>query len=59
VPDVALAACLVLVVALVLTSVMAFARSHRNEDPLGSLIGFVALLLAGVPAVAYGASTSF
>jgi hypothetical protein len=59
VPDVALAACLVLVVGLVVTSVIAFARSHRNDDPLGSLIGLSALVIAGVPAAAYGAMTAF
>jgi hypothetical protein len=59
VPDVALAACLLLVVALVITSVIALVWSHRNDDPLGSLIGLGAVAIAGVPAAAYGAMTAF
>jgi hypothetical protein len=59
VPDVVLAACLFLVVALVVTSAIAFVWSHRKNDPLGSLIGLGAVVVAGVPAAAYGAMTAF
>jgi len=58
VPDVVLAACLLLVVALVVTSVIAFVWSHRQNDRLGSLIGLGAVVAAGVPAAAYGAMTT-
>ena len=58
-PDFALAACLLLVVALVLTSAIAFVWSHRNGDPMGSLIGLGALVIAGIPAAAYGAMAAF
>jgi hypothetical protein len=54
-PDVALAACLVLVVTLVVTAVVAFWWSHRKDDPMGSLVGLGALVVAGGPAAAYGA----
>lgn len=54
-PELVLATCLLLVA----TSVVAFVRSHRKGSPMGSLIGFGALVMAGIPAVAYGATTSF
>ena len=58
-PDVALVACLFLVVALVLTSAVAFVWSHRTGDPMGSLIGLGSLVIAGMPAAAYGAMAAF
>ena len=58
-PDVALAACLVLVVALVGTSVAGFVWSHRKDDPMGSLVGLGAIVVAGMPAAAYGAMSAF
>jgi hypothetical protein len=58
-PDVVLGTCLLLVAALVAISVVAFVRSHRKEDPMGSLIGLGALVIAGIPAAAYGAMTGF
>ena len=58
-PEFALAACLVLVVALVGTSAIAFVWSHRKEDPMGSLIGLGSLVAAGIPAAAYGAMAAF
>jgi len=58
-PDPALTACLVLVVALVGTSVAAFLQSHGKDDPMRSLVGLGAMVVAAVPAVAYGAMTSF
>jgi hypothetical protein len=54
-PELLLATCLLLVA----TSVVAFVRSHRKGSPMGSLIGFGALVMAGIPPVAYGATTSF
>jgi hypothetical protein len=54
-PDLGLATCLFLVVALVVTSGVAFVRSHGKDDPVGSLVGLGALVIAGVPAAAYGA----
>ena len=54
-PELVLATCLILVV----TSVVAFVRSHRKGSPMGSLIGLAALVIAGIPAAAYGAMTSF
>jgi len=54
-PDVALATCLFLVVALVVTAVVGFVWSHRKDDQMGSLIGLGALVVAGMPAIAYGA----
>jgi hypothetical protein len=54
-PDLVLASCLFLVVALVVTSVIAFVWSHRKNAPMGSLVGLGALVIAGVPAAAYGA----
>lgn len=56
-PDVALAVCLLLVGTLVAASVAAFVWSHRKDDPMGSLIGLGALVIAGLPAAAYGAMT--
>jgi len=58
-PDLALATCLLLVVALVATAVVGFLWSHRKNDPMGSLIGLCALVVAGLPAAAYGAMTAF
>lgn len=58
-PDPALTACLILVVALVATSAAAFLQSHRKDDAMGSLVGLGAMTVAAVPAVAYGAMTSF
>lgn len=58
-PDLALTACLILASALVAASVAAFLRSHRKDDPTGSLVGLGAMVLAAVPAVAYGAMSSF
>lgn len=54
-PELVLATCLLLVA----TSVVAFMRSHRKGHPIGALIGLGALVLAGIPAAAYGAMTSF
>jgi hypothetical protein len=51
--------CLVLVGSLVLVSVIAFVRSHRRRDPLGALVGLLAMLSAGIPAAAYGAMSAF
>jgi len=59
VPDAALVTCLVLVVALMGIAAAAFVRSHRTKDPMGSLVGLGALVVSAVPAVAYGAMTSF
>ena len=56
-PDLALTACLILVVALVGTAVAAFVRSHRKDDSMGSLVGMGAMVVAGMPAAAYGAMT--
>lgn len=58
-PDVASAACVFLVVALVGAAVTGYVWSHRNNDPMGSLMGLGALLLAGMPAAAYGAMSAF
>ncbi len=58
-PDLAAATCLLLVVALVVTSVAAFVRSHGKDDPMGSLVGLGALVVAGIPAAAYGAMAGF
>jgi len=58
-PDVAPATCLILVVALVVTAVVGFVWSHRKDDPMGSLIGLGALVVAGIPAAAYGAMSAF
>jgi hypothetical protein len=55
VPDLVLTTCLSLVAALVVTSAVAFVRSHRKDDTVGSLVGLGALVVAGVPAAAYGA----
>ena len=52
-----LATCLFLVVALVITSVVLFVRSHREHDSVGGLIGMTAMIFAGFPAAAYGAMT--
>lgn len=49
-PDPALPACLILVAAPVGTSVAAFLQSHRKDDPMGSLVGLGAMVIAGVPA---------
>jgi anti-sigma B factor antagonist len=49
---------IVLVVALVMTSVIAFVWSHRNDDPMRSLIGLGAVVIAGVPAAPYWAMTA-
>jgi len=57
--DVAVVTCLFLVVALVVTSVAAFVRSHRKDDQMGSLVGLGALIFAGIPAATYGAITGF
>jgi hypothetical protein len=57
-PDVALATCLFLIMALVVTAVGGFVWSHRKDDPMGSLIGLGALVAAGMPAAAYGAMTA-
>lgn len=51
---VVLAVCLFLVVALVLTSVGAFVWSRRRGDPMGDLVGLTAVVMAGLPAAAYG-----
>lgn len=51
---VVLGACLFLVVALVLTSVVAFVWSRRKDDPMGDLVGLTAVVMAGLPAAAYG-----
>jgi hypothetical protein len=53
-PELVLVTCLLLVA----TSVVAFVRSHRKGSPMGSLIGLAALVVAGIPAAAYGAMTS-
>jgi len=58
-PDLAAAACLILVVGLVVTAMVAFVRSHRKDDEMGSLVGLGALIFAGIPAAAYGAMTGF
>jgi len=58
-PDLVPGTCLVLVVALVVTSVGAFVWSHRKDDPMGALVGLGALVIAGVPAAAYGAMAAF
>jgi len=57
-PDVAPAACLFLVVALVVAAVIGFVRSSRTDDPMGSLLGLGALVVAGMPAAAYAAMTA-
>lgn len=54
-----LVACLVLVVALVVTSLAALVWSHRKDDPLASVVGMVAMVTAGIPAAVYGAMTAF
>jgi hypothetical protein len=51
----AAAVCLVLAVALVLTSGVAFVRSRRKDDPTGGVVGLTAMIIAGFPAAAYGA----
>jgi hypothetical protein len=53
-PDLVLATCLLLVV----TSAVAFVRSHRRDNRRGSLVGLGVLVVAGVPAAAYGAMTA-
>ena len=58
-PDLALATCLFLVVALVVVAVVGFVWSHRKNDPMGSLLGLSALFAAGVPAAVYGAMTAY
>jgi hypothetical protein len=58
-PDLVPGTCLVLVVALVVTSVGAFGWSHRKDDPMGALVGLGALVIADVPTAAYGAMASF
>ena len=58
-PDLVPLACLLLVVALVVISVVAFVWSHRREDPMGSLVGLGAMVSAGVPAAAFGAMAAF
>lgn len=58
-PAPVLTACLALAVSLVLVSLIAFVRSHRQRDPLGSLVGLLAMLTAGIPAAAYGAMSAF
>jgi len=57
--SVVLTVCLVLTVALVLISLIAFVRSHRRSDPMDSLIGLAAMVGAGIPAAAYGAMSAF
>ena len=52
-----LATCLFLVVAFVIASLVAFVRSHRDDDSVGGLIGMTAMIFAGIPAAAYGAMT--
>jgi hypothetical protein len=54
-PDLVPATCLVLVVVLVVASVTAFVWSDRKNAPMGFLVGLGALVMAGVPAAAYGA----
>jgi hypothetical protein len=58
-PDLIPGTCLVLVVALVLTSVGAFVWSHRKDDPMGALVGLGAQVIAGVPAAAYGVMVAY
>jgi len=57
--DLAIAACLLLVAVLVLTSAIAFAWSRRQDDARGALLGLGALMIAAIPAAAYGATASF
>jgi hypothetical protein len=52
------AVCLFLVAALVLASGVAFMRSRREDDTTGGVIGLTAMIIAGFPAAAYGASAS-
>jgi len=58
-PELASAVCVFLVVALVGVAAGGYVWSHRNKDQMGSLMGLGALVVAGLPAAAYGAMSAF
>jgi len=54
----AVVACLVFTVVLVLGAVVLLGRSLRRDDARLDLLALVALLVAGVPAAAYGVASA-
>jgi hypothetical protein len=52
------AVCLLLVLALASVGTWLLFRGYRRDDALGSLLGLLVIVAAGIPAAAFGAVSS-